>query len=448
MAMLTTPQESFIQRRKRLGGLASAMTGQQPAFTAQETQFPQEAPMRAMAAPTSTPAQTPYKSSFLAPGYGYNELATYEEGRRNQFGNTASNDILSTRDKLASSLGDYSKRFFEQQNPYILEDLNSRGLLTSPSAVNTAQTDALKELGLENEKYLRDFDTSALSARLQAQQDALDSGLDLRRGGLDQQFEDAASNREEALARDLAKKQNKNNLINSLIGVGGSLGGSLLTAKMLGGAGAAKAAAAAGAGTATAGAAPLIGGAGWAGAGGATGAGAGGVPLASAATPGATGIGLGGAAAIGATGIGAAMLSRAAEKKGGAAAGILANPIGYQINKAKELVTNPGALADKAFGGSKSGDTTGIAGASQAIQGQLQQLRDLKSERDAGRITPEQYQEMAAPIASAAKRNVESAVVRGSKWASNINPTWQAFQNEGFVKADSGRWIFEDGTVI
>lgn len=170
----------------------------------------------------------------LPQNYGFNDLAGYEETRRKAYGDTSSADILKTRDELSKSLGDYGKKYFAEQNPAILEDLNSRGLLNSPSALSDAEATKLKEIALSNENYLRDFDTSALSARLQGGQDALDAGLDLRRGKLEGDLASSAADREEKLANSLADKQGRNQLTNSLIGVGGSLGSSLLTAKLLG----------------------------------------------------------------------------------------------------------------------------------------------------------------------------------------------------------------------
>jgi hypothetical protein len=200
------------------------MTGTQPAFSFQ---------------PPAPPA--------LPPNYGFQDLAKFEEGKRNAFGQNAQADILSQRDKLSTTLNDYGKKFFAAQNPAILEDLNARGLLTSPTEVTRSQTDALKDIEISNQNYLRDLDTSALSARLQAEQDALDSSSDLQRGDLEARIAEANASREETMARDLAKQQGRNSLYSSLIGAGGSLGSSLLTAKLFG-AGGAGAAGAGGAG--------------------------------------------------------------------------------------------------------------------------------------------------------------------------------------------------------
>ena len=69
-------------------------------------------------------------------------------------------------------------------NPAILEDLNSRGLFTSQTARDAEQGRLLQQIALQNQGEFEDLRRSALSSELQGEQDALDSGLDLRRGGL------------------------------------------------------------------------------------------------------------------------------------------------------------------------------------------------------------------------------------------------------------------------
>jgi len=73
-----------------------------------------------------------------------------------------------------------------------------------------------------------DIQGTGLSANLQAQQDALDSGLDLRRGGLEANRADAQAAAERQQANELAKKERQNGITQSLIGAGGSiLGGAI-----------------------------------------------------------------------------------------------------------------------------------------------------------------------------------------------------------------------------
>lgn len=310
----------------------------------------------------------------LPPGYGFDDLSQYEEERRKAFANDLRTQLAERRKKLSEALTNQGKQLFDVANPGILEDLNSRGLLTSPTAVSQQQTQALKEIELANQGELNQFDNSATAAGLSADQDALDSALDLRRGSLEQRIQDSQSAREEALARDLAKQQGRNSLYGSLIGVGGQLGSAYLGAKVLGGSG-------------------LFGGGGGGGVGGAVGGsgvlggtaagtltgtayGAPGFQAASslfpqglgqvgtATTAPAGGIGLGGGAAILGAGIGSMMVDNYLNKKidwsgrfgntGGAAARFMFNPVGSQLNFAKSLVSDPKATAKRALGNAPS----------------------------------------------------------------------------------------------
>lgn len=285
----------------------------------------------------------------LPPGYGYNELADYEEQRRKAFSTDLKNQLAGRRAQLSTALTQQGTQLFNSANPGILEDLNSRGLLSSSTAVNQEQARALKEIELSNQGYLNDFDTAATAAGIQSDQDALDSALDLRRGQLEQQNMNAQADREEALARDLAKQQGRNSLTSSLIGAGGSLGSAYLGAKALGGLGAKTAATTA-----------ATGGLGATGVSGATGTGglSGSLSLfspggfGSAATAPSTFAqlgGFGGLAAIGGAGLASALISRAADKKltpllgktAGSLGSVIANPIGAQLNFAKKLATDP-----------------------------------------------------------------------------------------------------------
>lgn len=219
-------------------------------------------------------------STRLPPNYGFEDLAGYEEERRRKLGEQFRGQIgqlksniesrynkdlqdyknltAQRRAALSSSLGESAQRTFQQSNPYILEDLQSRGLFTSPSAVAQAQSERLKEIELANQQRLLNFDETArnyedalarerlgafsslesagTSADIQAQQDALDAALDLRRSQLEAKLGEAASSREEKLAQDLAKRERRSSLYNALIGAGGSLGSAYLTSKLLGGA--------------------------------------------------------------------------------------------------------------------------------------------------------------------------------------------------------------------
>jgi hypothetical protein len=180
-------------------------------------------------------AQYTASTTGLPANYGFADLAGYEDKRRNDFANQIESELAQRRATLSNSLNQQGKSFFDLANPGILEDLNNRGLFRSPTAVNSAQADALKEIALSNQSYLNDFDTQATGAKLQAQQDALDSSTDLLRGDLESRLSQANSSQEEQLARDLAKVQGRNSLYGSLIGAGGSLGSSLLMSRLMGG---------------------------------------------------------------------------------------------------------------------------------------------------------------------------------------------------------------------
>lgn len=210
--------------------------------------------------------------AFLPANYGFNDLAQYEEQRRAALGpqfqqqigqlrtgigsayDSALNQYRDTssqrRAALSSSLSDTAQKQFDIQNPRILEDLNSRGLFSSPTAVANAQAQVQKELAVANANRLNEFDTQTrgfednlgtqrladlnelekvgTSAGMQMQQDALDAALDLRRGQLESSLQTAQANREEALARDLAKQSGRQGITQSLIGAGGGILGGML----------------------------------------------------------------------------------------------------------------------------------------------------------------------------------------------------------------------------
>jgi hypothetical protein len=257
----------------------------------------------------------------LPDNFGFNDLANYEQGQYGNYTADLKNTLATRRSALSKSLTDQGKALFDAANPGILEDLNSRGVMSSPTAVATAQANALRDIGLDNQKTMNDFDNNALGLELEANRSSLDSNLDLRRTQLENTLGMDQASREEALARDLAQKQNRNSLYGSLIGAGSNIGGALLGAKLLGGVGAAGSAGATGA----------------AGAGAAGGAGAG--------AGAAGGIGLGGGAAILGAGLGAMKLADLGKKVGGTPGAVFANPIGAQLNAAKSV----GKKISKAF---------------------------------------------------------------------------------------------------
>jgi hypothetical protein len=404
------------------------------------------------APPPPTSAAAPSSNLPTLPdNYNFNDLAKYEEAARNAYGQNASADILKTRDSLATSLNDYGQKFFANENPAILEDLNARGLFSSPTAVNTEQAKALKEIALANENYLRDFDTSALSARLQAQQDALDSAQNLRQSGLEANIQEGQAAREEALARDLAKQQSRNSLTNSLIGAGSNLGGSLLLAKSLG----AKAASTA---------VPSFIGAG-------SGVGEfGGVGVTGVGTPASSlfpeGIGSVGTGVTGTTPTAGIGLGTAAGVTAGAAGGLaayegirktLANQ-GVNKNLAKVLGSVPiiGAQVAgvnkviHALGGGAGHTENGnaIAATAGSLQSQRSQLAQLQDAYKNGQIDQQTYEAKSLPILSNYRNMVEHALTQGSTWASAIRPEWDALQSMGLVKSINGQWVNDTGQAI
>lgn len=139
------------------------------------------------------------------------------------------------------------------------QDLFSRRQALSQSLADRqyGNIDELSQLDKDAFNRQADIQGSALSANLQAQQDALDSGLDLRRGGLEAQRADAQSAAERQQANELANKERQNGITQSLIGAGGSILGSAIGKGLLGGASAATGSGAAGASSGLAGVSPL-----------------------------------------------------------------------------------------------------------------------------------------------------------------------------------------------
>lgn len=406
-------------------------------------------------------------SAFLPQNYGFNDLASYEEQRRrqlgqnygqsiNEFTNQYTTDAAKRRSALSDSLNSSGQKFFEQNNPYLLEDLNSRGLLTSPSAVGQSQAEALKQIDLANQDKLNAFDTqtygdenqlklSGLTGQLQANQDALDSGLDLRRTDLESRLQDANANREEALANSLADKQGRNSLYGSLIGAGGSIGSALLGAKALGGAGLFGGGSTAG-GAATAGILS-----------GSTAGTLGGTALTTAGAP-ASSLFPGGLGAVGtgsASGVAGGGLASALLPVAGVGAGLglyeegrkLLRKEGFGSNASKALSAIPGVglsvgLANKALGGALSGRKSNGTGNGDATATQQRQLdsefEQLKSLKE---TDPAAYQEQAQQAIDGISQRVAGLTSRNSAWANAINPNWQRFVNAGLVKAQDGKWV-------
>jgi hypothetical protein len=177
-------------------------------------------------------------------------LASAEEAKRKALGQQQRQQILGFADEtqgraanfrtgLAQSLSDTGQQFFKRLNPAILEDLNSRGLFTSQTARDQEQSQALGDIARENENSLRAFDTdmfnkvndirgTALSSELGGDQSALDSALALRKGAIQRRFDETDATREQNFANMLSKRQSRDSLIASLLGLGGRLGAASL----------------------------------------------------------------------------------------------------------------------------------------------------------------------------------------------------------------------------
>lgn len=166
-------------------------------------------------------------------------LGVQQQGQINTFADETQNRANAFRSTLAKSLSDTSQGTFQRANPFILEDLNSRGLFTSQTARDQEQGRFLGDLAREEQTQLSNFDKdifgqindirgTGLSALLGGDQSALDSALSLKKAGIQRSFDDADLYREQSFAAQLAKKQSKDQLLQSLLGLGGTLGAARL----------------------------------------------------------------------------------------------------------------------------------------------------------------------------------------------------------------------------
>lgn len=162
------------------------------------------------------------------------ELAQKQRGQIDEFAGQYEGQAKDFRTRLAENLARTGQETFERANPFILEDLNARGLFSSPSEIARQQAETLGEITTENNRKLSDFDLATfnelqdlkgtgLSTLLGGDQDALDAALELRRGGLQRRFDVQDQNRQNEMATYLAKRQSRDNLLGSLIGLGGRL---------------------------------------------------------------------------------------------------------------------------------------------------------------------------------------------------------------------------------
>jgi hypothetical protein len=158
--------------------------------------------------------------------------------------------------RYGQDLATSRQKTFQQANPYILEDLNRRGLLTSETATADAQARKLAELEAADEanlgqarlglfedtqgfresgaNLLNQFDTgvfeegqnirgSGLESYLGGNQAALEEALGLRRSKIERDFGLADAASERAFSSSLAKKQRSNDLLSAGIGAVGTI---------------------------------------------------------------------------------------------------------------------------------------------------------------------------------------------------------------------------------
>lgn len=134
----------------------------------------------------------------------YNEMTGYSDDytqRANAY-----------RKALADSLQKQGELTFQSENPFILEDLNSRGLATSPSATAQAQSQALSNIALKNQDILTSFD-----------QMTFDQSEALKQAGMERDYALADQARADALANELARRQSRDSMTSGLLGLGGNL---------------------------------------------------------------------------------------------------------------------------------------------------------------------------------------------------------------------------------
>lgn len=176
----------------------------------------------------------------------FGQLAQNEQQQQTQLGqdlsrqiqdyysNTYQPQMASQREALANHLSEFGQNQFNQQNPALLEDLNRRGFLSSPTEVAQAEANAMKDITLSQEPILNQFDQNALAggqalqqqaleAKLGGQQEGVNSALELQRMELQSQLQQESDAADRSMAENLAGKERRNQTTNSLIGLGGSL---------------------------------------------------------------------------------------------------------------------------------------------------------------------------------------------------------------------------------
>ena len=343
------------------------------------------------------------------------------------------------RRALQQRLLEQGQEQFSQANPFILEDLNSRGFATSPSETANTQSRYLADIALKNNQSLSAFDTDAFNQESNLRQQAAMTPLELERMGIERDYALSDQARQEALSRELANQQSKDSMTSGLLGLGGNVLQGYTMAKMLGAGG--TTAGTIGGSTALAG-----GGMGLAGLGGASSAGSGalagtsvggGLTGAAGLTPGST--------LLGGSGGGSSMMASALPWAGGVAAGFgggsyAGQKTGNAIFKSKKAEKRARTGATIGAGiGTAAGSILGPGGAAIGglVGGQMGQLYGgLTASHVAGQVSKQAKNLLSKPgktIANAPK-NVAKTVSSAFKSAFCFTPGTMIDMADGTMK--------------
>jgi len=167
------------------------------------------------------------------------ELGEEQAGQISEFADEFLGRAATRRESLAEILSGRGQSLFQQTRPERLELLQSRGFGTSESAIAQAETRAIQELETERSGQLAQFDIftgrqeeqlrgSSIEALLGGTSGGLEQALDLRRSGIERQFQEQDIAREQGFVQSLARKRRRGQLTSSLIQAGGNIIGSLI----------------------------------------------------------------------------------------------------------------------------------------------------------------------------------------------------------------------------
>lgn len=166
------------------------------------------------------------------------DLSVYGQSEKNALMASAdeyAKQAAAYRKALQQRLVEQSQEQFKQANPFILEDLNTRGFATSPSETANTQARYLADLALKNDQTLGAFDTNAFNEEQSMREQANMTPLELERMGIERDYALADQERADALARELARQQSKDSMTSGLLGLGGNLLQGAMLSKAIGG---------------------------------------------------------------------------------------------------------------------------------------------------------------------------------------------------------------------